>query len=275
MTVIGFGCSRNLSQAEQSSLWEFRERLLSIRWVTEANDSIVVPRRIASQDPVFPGMRRSELLPDRWQTTKSGLHKANGLAIHADRSASEHAAIREIVERAALFRLWYSSEVFKLEFQESLALPGSLTLSSYWGLVGTDDYLCISVIEGEDVFVIGSAIRDLLEPALEHSQAEALMVAEGVIGKMESPYVKASSTTKLGSLSGPLAKDRRRYFAELVERCTESTAPRRLEFSRDDILLYPLISWEGAYLTRAIIDRGNLSVPLNGVPVNVPVDPFV
>ncbi len=275
LTVVGFGCSRDLRTADQSSLWEFRERLLSIRWVTDTEDLDVYPKRINSDAEEGSPMKRSELLPDRWQTSHNGLHKANGLAIHSDRRKSEIAAIREIVERAALFRLWYSTEAFALELNDRFSLANGLSVTSYEGMIGESDHFAVSVLQGDDLFIIGSAVRGDSLSAREHSQAEVLMIAEGTLSSMTSPYSKAASTEKLHGLRGPLGLARQRHFAQIASRCAGADAQSCLPYEKSDIILFPLVSWPGVHLTRALVDRGPLSSPVESLPADLPLDPFV
>lgn len=101
------------------------------------------------------------------------------------------------------------------------------------------------------------------------------MIAEGSLGEMSSPYTKAASSEKLSGLRGPLAGDRSRHFAEIVSRCTRADVPDRLRYEYQDALLFPLVTWPGVHLTRAIIDRGPLAKPIDSLPADLPLDPFV
>ncbi|MFE2551076.1 hypothetical protein ACFXGI_21385 [Streptomyces sp. NPDC059355] len=269
--ALGFGCSRSPERSRDSALWETYERLLM---VAEISGSL--GRRVhgTTRSGATTGSRPFEdIVPRPWHSTYRPGLDATGLAVHATTPAARLSAERELLERTLLATIWYGTEPLPSEITDhSCVTRGRMRTYTFGCRLG---FFSLAAWHDPDseIFVIGSAVRESREQAVEHALSEAVMVYDGVWEGRTPRYHTSLSRGRYESLRGELHVPRARHLAaRLVGGGRPSAGSEPLG---DEITLYQLVEWEGVSLVRAVAPEGaNTLKARRRQGRAVPPDPF-
>lgn len=260
LPVVGSACSRDPVVADTTSLYEAVERLLTRacaagghRWLTGhlAADATATVRE--SLTTILPW-------PDPGSTRVTD---GTGLAVHRDRVSAETHALWELLERALVAQLWYGP---------GLALqPASPTLREgrcelrAWTLTGTDGWFAVADAYDPDgpAYTLGAAVRGDPARAVEHAQAEAIMLLDSAQRRSIPPHIQHAARVRARTLAGPLAPLRRAHLEQAADRLQQADPATRCPQSLwrhaavdpGDVAVFTILEGPDWVLVRAVADN--------------------
>ncbi|WP_188826806.1 YcaO-like family protein [Nocardia camponoti] len=202
--VVGFSCGEEPEAAWQRARSELFERLLTawlkMSWAEASFRESVAPSTAAAIESLIG-------------------RDATGLAFHPDSSQARAHATFELMERHILGRIWYDDlRIQPLESSPRWSAPNVETaLYTTVRQVELGHFVLSSIYDKRnEIFVVGSAIRETMNEAAEHAWEEAAVMHDSQLNDSQSPYVRPQSRERHRSLRGALSKDRFRHLQSKV-----------------------------------------------------------
>jgi len=175
--IYGFGFNEISEKAKKASQFEALERLYATRAFHQniehfEGHSLEAPNKNKIFHP-------SEVLISNLSTFTTKSADANGLGCHYNIDQAINHAILELIERHLLAEIWYENgSVFEIK-EKALIHQDGWHIRFYTSF-SSDVPLAIAVLMNldENVWVLGSAIRESLLQSIEHATNEAFMLLE-------------------------------------------------------------------------------------------------
>jgi ribosomal protein S12 methylthiotransferase accessory factor YcaO len=260
--IVGFACGKELELARKKARSELLERLLTV-WIKTswAEDSF-----------------RESVNPDTAAAIEDLIGRdSTGLAFHPNLSQAEAHAKSELMERHILGRIWYDDlRIRLLDSRHTRSARGvEAALYTTTQQVELGHFAMSSIYDDRnEVFVVGSAIRETAHEAAVHAWEEAVVMHDSQLNDNYPPYVHRPSRERHKSLRGALSKIR---YQHLQSRITSTGEDRTSTIGTPSAIVGDeLFRTSVGYLVRSWVPNGTFALvsDYRVVASGVVPDPF-